>query len=248
LSAIVLDLLAELQLVADKINLLEARRKETASEKDRIEAKLASAREDLERKQQQHRAMDLERRKRELQLREEKERHQRIKGRVGDVKTSREYQAVLSETSSVKQSINTTEEAILQDMEALQNVAKEIEEATARIQRIEADAAEAVKTYEMAVAETEKELADHRAVEKDILAKLPRDIVSRYKMILSRRNGWAVAEVRKEACQACFMRIPPQTYIEIARKSRLMQCPNCHRILIPPRDGVIESPEPNDDD
>lgn len=248
MSSMVLDALSELQQVADKINLLEARRKETASEKEKIEARLALARDDFDKKQQLHRAADMERRKNELKLREEKEKQQRIKGRVGDVKTGREYQAVLSETTSIKNSINTTEESILQQMEALQKLAQDMDEAKAKIERIEADLAQATTTYEAAVAETEKELLAHRGEEKTILQKLPRDVVSRYQMIRSRRDGVAVAEVQKEACQACFMRIPPQTFIEIVRKSRLVQCPSCHRILIPPRDGVVSSPEPNDDD
>ena len=73
-------------------------------------------------------------------------------------------------------------------------------------------------------------------------------MVAKYKLIRSRLGGVAVAEAKDEACTACFMRIPPQTYIEIAKKNRIMQCPSCHRILIPPRDGIINSPEPLDDD
>jgi predicted nucleic acid-binding Zn-ribbon protein len=47
-------------------------------------------------------------------------------------------------------------------------------------------------------------------------------------------------EARDEACTACFMRIPPQMYIEVIRRSKVLQCPNCHRILIPP---AAEGPE-----
>ena len=119
LDAKVMDLLGDLQAVADKIDALEKRRSAAAEAKARAEQQLAAAREALAAKEAEQHAVDMERRKKELQLRSEKERQQRIKGRVGDVKTSREYQAVLSETTAAKQAVQSQEEAILRDMEAI---------------------------------------------------------------------------------------------------------------------------------
>ena len=40
--------------------------------------------------------------------------------------------------------------------------------------------------------------------------------------------------VKDSICRACFMRIPPQLFIQLQRGSEeLITCPHCHRILYP---------------
>lgn len=235
MSAMVLDLLAKLQAVADKIDFLESRRKEAAAEKERIEAALSKAEKKLEEKLAEQRSADMERRKCELKLKEDKERQQRMKGRVAEVKTGREYQAVLAESNALKLSLQSMEEELAKNVEALEAVTSEVGALKETIARIRADLDEASGVYRDAVAETESEITAQREEEKKMLASLPGDVNGRYRLIRQRRGGTAVVEVKDEACTACFMRIPPQMYIEIMKKNVVQQCPNCHRLLIPPR-------------
>ncbi len=240
MSEIVLDQLAQLQRVSDEVDVLEAKRSEAQTNLERINTSMAAAAERLEQVQQQHRSTDMERRKREVTLKEEKERQQRIKGRVGEVKTSREYQAVQSETATVTHAIKACEDELLSYMESLEKVTVELDDAKESIERIEADAKEAQTTYDAICKETETEIGQLKSKESEVLKALPSDIAGRYKMIRSRRGGLAVVEARDEACTACHINIPPQTYIEVVRKSRVVMCPNCHRILIPPSDEAAE--------
>lgn len=236
MSAFILDLLEKLQEVANKIDKLDARRKEAAEEKEKIDSALAKAHAGLEEKQKEQHAADMERRKHELKLKEEKERQARMKGRVGEVKTGREYQAVLAETNALKLSVQSIEEALLKDMEAFEAVSREVEEYKARIGSIEAQSASATSVYDEAVAQTESDILRYREEEKAMLKELPREVYDLYTMIRKRRGGLAVVEAKNEACTACFMRIPPQAYIEVVKKSVVYRCPNCHRILIPPKE------------
>ncbi|PLX41517.1 MAG: hypothetical protein C0608_05355 [Deltaproteobacteria bacterium] len=231
----VLEQLGDLQGISDEIDKMELLRREALSELDAITERLEAARNVLEDREEKHHAIDIERRKKELQLREEKERHQRIKGRVGEVKTSREYQAVISETSSVKQAINQAEEGLLADMEALEGATNELKKAKETVAGIESEEAEAKAKYDKVCAETEEGISAGRAREREILNQMPPAIVSQYDLIRSRCGGVAVAEAKDEACTACFMKIPPQRYIEVLRANKVHQCPNCYRILIPPR-------------
>jgi predicted nucleic acid-binding Zn-ribbon protein len=239
-SESVLEQLAQLQQVSDEVDVLEAKRNEAQSDLERINASMAVAQERLETIQQQHRATDMERRKREVMLKEEKDRQQRIKGRIGEVKTSREYQAVQSETTTVAHAIKSCEDELFQHMEALEKVDGELTSAKESIQTIEADASEAQTAYDTILKESETEISTLKAKEKETLKALPNDIAGRYKMIRSRRGGLAVVEARDEACTACHINIPSQTYIEVVRKSKVVMCPNCHRILIPPSEEADE--------
>ncbi len=240
MSEIILELLGELQALSDKMDKMGARRREAETELKRVEEKLQEAQGELAAKQEEHHAVDMERRKKELLLKNEKERQQRIKGRVGEVKTSREYQAVLAETNSSKQAITGIEEGLLKDMEALESLADSVKKLEEKVSRVEADAGEARGRFDAVIGETGSAMEECTAAEKSILAQLPPDVVSKYKLIRSRLGGVAVAQARAESCTACFMRIPPQRFNEVMRGKSVVQCPNCYRILIPARDVITE--------
>lgn len=248
MSAIVLELLAQLQAVADKMDKLDERRKQAAAEKEKKEAALLKAQKKLDEKTAEHHGMDMERRKFELKLKEEKERQQRMKGRAGEVKTPREYQAVLAETSALKTSLQNLEESLQKSLQTLESTEKDLLALKESIAVRQEEAESATKIYDEAVADTEAEIAAAKEEEKKLMGNLPQDVMGRYKLIRSRRGGTAVVEARNEACTACFMRLPPQSYIEIMRKNVVMQCPNCHRILVPSTVPDTPNERPYDDD
>ena len=123
----------------------------------------------------------------------------------------------------------------LKDLEAVETTGAEIRELEARVEGARGELEEAGRALASVIDETAQLVTDRRAEEAEVLKALPLEVVDRYRLIRGRRGGLAVVEARDEACTACFMRIPPQTYIEVMRRSKVIQCPNCHRILIPPR-------------
>ena len=234
MEADVLSLLAKLQSVADEIDRLDARRRAAQEQRDRIEANLQAAERAAAGLEEKRHGLDIERRKREMTLKAEKEKMQRVKSRLGEVKTSREYQAVLAEIGSAKQTISDQEEALIKDMEGLEGIEGEMSQLKSQIEGMRQDLETASLELDGVLSDTEQATVDRKAEEAEILKTLPVDVVDRYRLIRMRRGGLAVVEARDEACTACFMRIPPQMYIEVMRRSRVIQCPNCHRILIPP--------------
>jgi predicted nucleic acid-binding Zn-ribbon protein len=60
---------------------------------------------------------------------------------------------------------------------------------------------------------------------------IPPDLLSKYRMLLEKRQGIAVAPVSNGVCQACNMNLRPQLYIELQKQQTLILCPNCSRIL-----------------
>ncbi|MBI3754791.1 MAG: hypothetical protein HY265_01330, partial [Deltaproteobacteria bacterium] len=66
------------------------------------------------------------------------------------------------------------------------------------------------------------------AIAKDISPSL----LKRYETIKQKRQGIAIVSVEGDACQGCYMNIPPQIYIQLQKgPSNLIFCPHCHRIL-----------------
>lgn len=230
----VLEHLEQLQHVADEIDRLEARRREATEERDRIQENLQESERILEESQARAHEYDMGRRKRELSVKADKDKMARVKSRLGEVKTSREYQAVLAEISAAKQSAGEHEEALAREVEELEKVNAEIAVLQEKIQGVREDLEAAEANLSSVLEEVEPATAQRRVEEETLLKSMPPEVVDRYRLIRSRRGGLAVVEARDEACTACFMRIPPQLYIEVIRRSKVVQCPNCHRILIPP--------------
>jgi predicted nucleic acid-binding Zn-ribbon protein len=48
---------------------------------------------------------------------------------------------------------------------------------------------------------------------------------------LKTREGEALAELSSGICQGCFVNIPRNTVVRLARGAELVTCPSCDRIL-----------------
>ena len=63
------------------------------------------------------------------------------------------------------------------------------------------------------------------------LAGVSKDVKSRYNILLERRGGVAVVNVKNGVCLGCFMNIPPQLFIEVTKNEQFITCPSCNRIF-----------------
>ena len=52
-----------------------------------------------------------------------------------------------------------------------------------------------------------------------------------YKGALRTRQGEALAELRDGLCEGCFVNLPKNIVVRLARGMELVQCPSCDRIL-----------------
>lgn len=83
---------------------------------------------------------------------------------------------------------------------------------------------------EMATAEAERaKLAAERA--RRMKGDLPPEVLVDYERLLQSRGGVALAELDGRQCQACFMDMPTNMTIRVARGAELVRCPSCDRIL-----------------
>ncbi|MBI4495584.1 MAG: hypothetical protein HY697_01485 [Deltaproteobacteria bacterium] len=190
----------------------------------REEEKMAAERADLERLQK-------ERRQKEKELEEETDRVKKAESRVFEIKTNKEYQAVLKEIEGAKKLNRQREEeilAILEKVEEKQLYLKETEQQLAlhrqefqgRISELTRHAA----AYDEEMASGEREREERQR-------KIPPELLSRYRRLQEKRHGIAVARVVNGVCQACHMNLRPQLYIELQKQEVLIECPNCNRIL-----------------
>jgi uncharacterized protein len=176
---------------------------------------------------------DLEKTKREKErvLDEIQEKTKKLKTRISEIKTNKEYQAHLKEIESTEKEKNLVEDEILVVMESLETMQKglELEHSKVKAEREKGEALREKLLKDTAAAE--RELEDLKLKRAERIANIPKDLYTLYLKIMESKKGIAVVEARSEVCQGCNMSIPPQLFVELKKNERIIQCPQCSRIL-----------------
>ena len=63
---------------------------------------------------------------------------------------------------------------------------------------------------------------------------IPSDVLVTYEKLLEAREGQAMVMLENRTCQGCYVTVPPNIYVRLARGVDLVCCPSCHRVLFLP--------------
>ena len=152
--------------------------------------------------------------------------------RLYEVKTNKEYSAVLIEIEEIKQEKARMEEEVLVLMEAQERLTGDIREAEARFKQRASEGRGQEATLKEQLRGIETDLAAVRTERKELAAQLPAPILADYDRILRARAGLALVPVAKpNFCGACRMTITPQRLQELRAQSSLIPCESCGRYL-----------------
>ena len=167
----------------------------------------------------------------------------KYKGQLMEVKTNKEYTAVLHEIEGVERDIKAREDVILEEMEKAETLAQDVrrEEADFKALEVEAKKEKAELDARAATLGTE---AQKLTGERDaVAASVPEEAIALYARI-ARQRGTGVAEARDGMCQACHVRMRVQIWVEVKKNEQVFQCESCSRILYyePPPPTVVVEP------
>ena len=167
----------------------------------------------------------------ERELATQEEHLQKVRSRLSELKTNKEYQAHLFEIELARKKKDSIEENVLETMERVEENEKAIKE-------LEGQAQEAQKSFEAEKARLESqlaqlasELADLDQQQKSLADSVEKPLLLRYNRLKSKRKGYAIAQVNDGACGGCRLQLPPQLVAEVKRGDELLDCSYCHRLL-----------------
>lgn len=172
-----------------------------------------------------------QRRSSERELATQEEQLQKIRNRLSELKTNKEYQAHLFEIELARKKKDSIEENVLEMMERVEQneqAVKELEEQTTEAQKV-FDAERA--RLENHFANLANELTDLERQQTTLAELVDKPLLTRYNRLKIMRKGYAVAQLREGACGGCQLQLPPQLVAEVKRGDELMDCSYCHRIL-----------------
>jgi len=172
-----------------------------------------------------------------------KQKLSKFKGQLMEVKTNKEYTAVLHEIEGVEREIRARDDLTFGEMEKEESLAQEVKREEADFRAVAADAAKEKADLEARSTTLAAEASRKQAERDAAAAAIPEEALAIYARVAKQR-GTGMAEARDGMCQACHVRMRLQIWVEVKKNEQLLQCESCSRILYyePPPPTVSAEP------
>lgn len=172
----------------------------------------------------------------EKQIAENKTYLERADRNLKHAQNQKEYETAMRETDALQKQITAFETQIVEIMEEVEGVEKELEERADEIATLDSKRDAALAEFDSALAKDKKEFDSETKHRQTAFATLPARLASVYDRLAQRsRDGIAVAEVVGGACSACYMQLRPQVQLNVKKGDEIITCESCTRILYIPK-------------
>jgi predicted nucleic acid-binding Zn-ribbon protein len=189
----------------------------------RDRGRLEAAREGLETSQKT-------RRQNETEVQDLETRRSKYKGQLMEVKTNKEYTAMLHEIEAVEREIRSREDQILEEMERAETLTEQVareEEAFRSVEEAARGEAAELEARKARLEDEHERVARERA---EVEPGISEDLLQLYQRVAKLR-GTGMAEARDGMCQTCHVKLRPQVWVDVRQKEGVVQCAACNRIL-----------------
>jgi predicted nucleic acid-binding Zn-ribbon protein len=181
-----------------------------------------------------------ERRDRERDLDVHEGQVDKLRARLTELKTNKEYQAHLFEIEMANKKKGEIEEHILTLMERVEQQQQAAKDAKARAMEAEKIYTGEKQRLESQAATLKAELTELEKKRAQLAQAVDSSLLARYNKLKGSRKD-ALAPVRNGICFGCRLQLPPQLVAEVKRSDALLSCSYCHRILYWEGEAVTES-------
>ena len=238
-----LDGLVRLQKAEIELRRAESELAETPKQRAELDAALASEKARLDAVREAAASSLKARRHLEGELQDLETKRSKYKGQLMEVKTNKEYTAMLHEIEAVEREIRSREDQILGEMERAEGLSADIKREETELKNVEArhrDDGQLLAARAEALKKETARLSTERDAIAETIAPAARELFQR----VARLRGVAVAEARDAMCQLCHVKLRPQMFMDLKRNDQVVQCPSCSRIMFYEPPVPVEAPQP----
>lgn len=238
-----LEKLVHLHHVEAELKQVEAQLSEIPGKRRAIDERLGRDRGRLDAARGALDASQKARKQNEASVQDLEAKRSKYKGQLMEVKTNKEYTAMLHEIEGVERDIKAREDVILEEMEKAEGLAAAVKREEADFKAVEAEAKREQAELDAATARLEASASRLRSEREAAAASVPEAARELYARV-ARQRGSGVAEARDGMCQACHVRMRVQIWVEVRKNEQVFQCESCSRILFyePPPPTVAVEP------
>jgi predicted nucleic acid-binding Zn-ribbon protein len=172
-----------------------------------------------------------ERRQLESLLGMERDKVKKWEGRLGEIKTPREYAALSREIDIAKKTNESQSEQVRELTAQAAELGKTLEAREEELSERESGAQAAGEEIAGRKAAADEKMRALEARRAAAVKLVDPGLLAKYENIKRRRAGVAIAQVVGNACRGCHRNIPPQLVITLQRANSIETCPSCHRII-----------------
>jgi predicted nucleic acid-binding Zn-ribbon protein len=176
-------------------------------------------------------ANERERRQLESLLAMERDKVKKWEGRLGEIRTPREYAALSREIDIAKKTNDGQSEHVKELTTQAGGIKQALDAKEEELSEREAAAQAEVEDLEKKKAAADEKLRALAARRGEAAKLVDAGLLAKYENIKRRRAGVAVAPVVGMTCKGCHRNVPPQLAITLQKANTIETCPNCHRII-----------------
>lgn len=221
----------DLQVLDRQLQELEQTLATIAGKVETLREQNARNQEELQRLTEEDQQAAAARKKAEKELAEGEARIRNKRMRLNMVRTDKELQALTLEVETLKETNQRLETELLAMIESADPRAARIKELGELIAKGRAALAEGEKEIAAQVEELKGSITGKRRERDKVASEIQPNLLQRYNMLFTRRQGVVVALAKGGSCMGCRRLLPPQLFNEIQKHLQIHFCPNCQRIL-----------------
>ena len=173
-----------------------------------------------------------ERRDIERQLQDDEAQNAKYKNQLMEVKTNKEYTAMLKEIETLATHVDKKEERLLVLMDDLEEVSGDHDEVVKKLDDERGELADRKQQLEQRQTELDAEMQRLETEKPAYLREINETLRKRYLRLSGALQGLAVTTVKEGACAGCGRRLPPQLVVEVRQNQQIITCEGCGRILV----------------
>lgn len=155
----------------------------------------------------------------------------KAENRLPEVKTQKEYLAILKEVDAAKKNVKDIEEALKLKQQVQSELEADKDDKLRELEELNSDNASQLKDIETLVAELEEIDVKETPKRDKLIDQVPDALQKRYELVLNRLNSVALVEAKNYTCTGCHMRLPPQFFNNMLKSKNISTCPQCNRLL-----------------
>lgn len=167
----------------------------------------------------------------ELEVATKQKELERYQVQMMSIKTNKEYDALVAQIDTLKQEIDAAETEILEIIDKLSGLEKEMEESKTQLAEIEENNNKQLDILKVKINSIGDKVADKDKERASVITAIPRQILSVYERVRRGKGGAVVVAVKRRACGACFKSLTPRKVQEIKGIDKIFTCDHCGRIL-----------------
>jgi predicted nucleic acid-binding Zn-ribbon protein len=225
-----LEKLVRLHHIDQELRRLESELGQVPRARQELDARLAGERSRLDAAKAALEAATKSRKAHEAAVQDLETKRSKYKGQLMDVKTNKEYTAMLHEIEGVERDVRAREDQILEEMETMERLALDVKREEAAFRLVEAEVKRERAEIDAREARLKAEAARAAAERDGALASVPEVTRARYERI-ARLRGTGVAEAKDGRCETCHVKLRVQVWVEVRKNESVIECDSCSRIL-----------------